>query len=461
MSTRSLFNICCCTLLSSVFSGCYSHHQSPYGGNYPGPYGAPAPYQMAPTTLPPGAYQVQPSLGQPNLGQPVPPPQGAFQGTGSQTYNDAFPNNTNNTNYDGVDSKWTQPTTNSPNVGNNNETPFGANPTASGNNANLGSGVNSNSFGDNSVPTYSDPNDTLKPNNQFLENKDPFPSTPQNSFEGNKVDQFESNKAPQPFGGNSTEMDNQFGPNTTSPNTASPKSTGNDQFQSNPNDQFQQNDNEGFSIPEPVKQQNFEVESGENDTFNANPNKFNPNPNDTFKANPVEENMDFQPPVNNTPSDGDLFGPNSSSRMNPASNLVSHANHQTRMSGPQLVKTDPFLTPAKFQTASFGLPAGFSNQTSITKSPSPFSYDKQRYGWLRGVIEFDEQEKHWNITYNATPDKTDKFGGNIVLLDQGKLNHFKNGDVVLIDGKIDSSQQDRMGKPYYLISKIQKLVPKK
>jgi len=80
---------------------------------------------------------------------------------------------------------------------------------------------------------------------------------------------------------------------------------------------------------------------------------------------------------------------------------------------------------------------------------------------LRGIVEYDEQEKSWNITYNATPDKTDKFGGNIVLLDQGRLNRFTNGDVVLIDGHIDGSQQDKMGKPCFRVSKVQKLVPKK
>lgn len=443
MSTRSIFSICCCTLLSTMLSGCYSHHQYPYGGTYPGPYGAPGPYQMAPGTVPPGTYDVQP-----NLGQPVPPPQGALPPTGSDTYNNGFPSNTNNTNYDGVDSQWTQPTNNSPNTGNMNETPFSANPTASGTNANLGSGINSNSFDDKSVPPYDDPNDALKPNDQFQENKDPFPNTPQNSLQGNTNDQFESNQTPQPSGGNSAQMNDQFDANTTN----------NNQFESNPTDQFQQNDNEGFSIPQPIQPQNFESDA---DTFDANPKKFTPNPNDTFEANPSFENNDFQPPSKSAPEADDIFGPNSSSRMNPTSSKVSHANHQTRLSGPQLVKSDPFMTPAKFQAASFERPHGTGNQSSNAKSPSPFSYDKQNYGWLRGIIEFDVQEKQWNITYNATPDKTDKFGGNIVLSDQGKLNHFKNGDVVLLDGKIDGSRQDKMGKPLYLISKVQRLVPKK
>lgn len=442
MSTRTLINVSCCTLLGCIFSGCYSHHQYPYGSTYPGPYGAPSPYQqMPPGTVPPGTYDMQP-----NLGQPVPPPQGGMPATGTQTYNNAFPSNTNNTNYDGVDSQWKQPANQNPNSGNRNEAPFSANPTASGTNSNPASGVNSNSSGNQTVPSYDDPNDSINSNDQFLENKDPFPSNPPNQLKESANDQFGNSNPPQTLDDNSTEMNNQFSPNTT-----------NTQFDSNPQDQFPQNDNEGFSVPQPVEQQSFESSS---DSFDANPKKFDPNFNDAFEANPKDNGQEFQPPVKTAP-DNDVFGPNSSTRMNPASKKVSHANHETRASGPQLVKSDSFMAPAKFQAASFELPVEFGNKSANPKSPSPFSYDKQQYRWLRGIIEFDEQEKHWNITYNATPDQSDKFGGNIVLIDQGKLNHFKNGDVVLIDGKIDGSRQDKMGKPFYQISKAQKLVPKK
>tara|TARA_R110002095_G_scaffold203734_2_gene185948 strand:- start:44634 stop:45929 length:1296 start_codon:yes stop_codon:yes gene_type:complete len=431
---------------------------------------------MAPGSIPPGSYPVQP-----NLGQPVPPPQGSLPPTGSQAYSDQFPNNTtNNTNYDGVDSQWQQPLNSSPGPSN---APFDSNPTASGRNATPGSGLNQNPTGSQAVPSYQDPN-KINPNsnsfgNEFEQNTTPPPSNnTSNSFPGNANDQFNSNQSPQPLGGNASPMNDQFGPGSD------------DQFQSNqpnqlqqPKDEFQQNDNEGFSVPQ-VEQQSFE--SGGNkfdpnnskmsapsddDVFGANPNKFeaNPmpqdtfdaNPNDQFNSNPNDSSQEFQPPTNGSPGDNDTFRPNSSSQMNSAPGKVSHANHQSRASGPQLVKSDPFMTPAKFQSASFEFPADSNQQTSAGKSPSPFNYDKQNYRWLRGIVEFDEQEKRWNITYNATPNKSDRFGGNIVLIEQGELNRFRNGDVVLIDGHIDGSQQDKMGKPCYRISKAQKLTPKK
>ncbi|WP_299462219.1 hypothetical protein [uncultured Gimesia sp.] len=464
MSIRFLFNISWCALLSVTLSGCYSHHQYPYGGTYPGPYGSPGPYQMAPGTMgpatyPPGSYPVQP-----DLGQPVPPPQGSLPSSSPQTYGDGFPNNTNNTNYDGVDTQWKQPLNNAPSA--SNTSPFDANPTASGTNSNLGSGLNSSPSAKQVVPSYQDPNQP--PANQFPENSKTVPETPQSLFPGNSKDEFETNKTPQPLGGNTTQMQDQFSPSGNDQFESNPKNqfqnNPNDQFQSNPTDQFQKNENEGFSVPQPaqppVQQQSFESGS---DTFDANPKKFDANRNDTFNANPVDSSQEFQPPVKSFPeNDGsETFGPNSSSFMNPASGKVSHANHQSRTSGPQLVKSDQFMPPAEFQAASFELPAGSGNQNSAAKTPSPFNYDKQQYRWLRGIVEFDEQEKSWNITYNATPDKADKFGGNIVLIDQGKLTRFKNGDVVLIDGQIDGSQQDKMGKPCYRITKAQRLLPKK
>lgn len=465
MSIRYLFNMSWCVLLSCAVTGCYSHHQYPYGGTYPGPYGAPGPYEMAPGTVmpgnyPPGSYPVQPELG-----QPVPPPQGSLPSPNSQAYSDAFPGNTNNTNYDGVDSQWKQPVNSNPGAA----TPFDANSTASGRNLNPGSGVNNNLPGSQAVPSYQDPNQ-IQPNSQPLNNEFPGNSNPAptgNAFPGDSGDTFESNSSPKPAAGISNQMNDQFGP------------SGGDQFQNNQlPDQFEQpdqfqpsgnefdsNKNEGFSVPNPVQPQNpvqqQSFESGD-DAFGANPKKFDANPtpaDDTFNQNSFDSSQDFQTPVNPFPgNDGsdETFGPNNSSTMKPATGQVSHADHQRSDSGPQLIRDESFQQPAKFQPASFDLSVGSSQH-----SPSPFNYDKQNYRWLRGIIEFDEQEKSWNITYNATPDKSDKFGGNIVLIDQGKLNRFTNGDVVLLDGAIDGSKQDQMGKPCYRISKAQRLLPKK
>lgn len=443
MSVRLLINVSWCALLSFAVSGCYSQHQYPYGGAYPGPYGSPGTFQsppgsVMPGSIPPGNYPVQP-----DLGQPVSPPQGAIPSSGSQTYNGAFPSNTGSTSYDGVDSQWKQPQNSTQGTGNSTQSPFQANPTASGNNATPGSGLNSNQ----SVPNYNDPN---------------F-SSPQNP------DAFQSNqKKPVEPTSPATQMNDSFG------------SSSDDPFSGNTNTQLKPDNDSGFSVPQPVQQQSFEENSndsfeGNTPEFKANPTNnslsrpgdgFSTQPGDSFDANPTGGSPGFEPSINRFPensNDSDAtFGPNNSSLMNPSSGKISRANHQTNASGPQLVKSDQFMSPSKIQTASFELPMKNSDlQTSAAKSPSPFNHDKQQYRWLRGVIEYDDLEKSWNITYNATPDKSDKFGGNIVLVDQGQLSRFKNGDVVLIDGRIDGSRQDKMGKPFYLVERAQRLIPKK
>ncbi|QDV20429.1 hypothetical protein Pan153_51040 [Gimesia panareensis] len=478
MSRRFLITASWCALLCCAASGCYPHHQYPYGGTYPGPYGAPGPYQQMPPgtvvpegSIPPGNYPIQPELG-----QPVPPPQGALPSNGSQALNNSYPGNTN---YDGVDTQWKQPLNNP--SGSDMNAPFDANSTASGRNTNPSGGFSSPSDSQ-PVPSYQDPNRIPSSNppvdNTFPQNSSQPPQS--DPFPAESNDQFQSNKNPQPVG-NNTQMNDQFG------------SSSNDQFPGNEpqqfpeaNNQLQENSDSGFSVPSPVQQQSFE--SGA-DTFEANPPKFNANqsvPDDTFNQNSVDSSQEFQPPVQSFPGNentfpenqnnsfpgnqdnpfpgngnDDTFGPNSSSTMRPSQGKVSHADHQMPVSGPQLVRSEQFMTPAKFQPASFEFPSEGGASPAKGQAPSPFSYDRQNYRWLRGIVEFDEQEKSWNITYNATPDRTDKFGGNIVLLDQGKLNRFKNGDVVLIDGHIDGSRQDRMGKPCYFVTKAQRLVPKR
>lgn len=477
MSRRFIITVGWCALLGCA--GCYPHHQYPYGGTYPGPYGAPGPYQMPPgtvvpeNTVPPGNYPIQP-----DLGQPVPPPQGALPSNGSQAYNDQFPSNPNygNTNYDGVDTQWEQPLNSTGPADMN--APFDANSTASGRNTNPGGSINSSPSGNGAVPSYQDPN-RVPANNPPADNTFPQNSSqpPQNDpFPAEVNDQFQSNKTPQPLGGN-TQMNDQFAPSK------------NDQFPNNEPQQFPESNNQfeennGFSVPSPVEQQSFESSA---DTFEANPKKFSANesaPDDTFNQNSMDSSQEFQPPINSFPGNentfpqnqdnsfpgnendpfqggDDTFGPNNSSTMKPSAGKVSHADHQSPVSGPQLVSSNQFMTPTKFQPASFEFPSESGTSAAPGQAPSPFNYDRNGYRWLRGIVEFDEEEKSWNITYNATPDRSDKFGGNIVLLDQGKLNRFKNGDVVLIDGRIDGTRQDRMGKPCYLVTRAQRLLPKK
>lgn len=93
--------------------------------------------------------------------------------------------------------------------------------------------------------------------------------------------------------------------------------------------------------------------------------------------------------------------------------------------------------------------------------PNPYGH-RNDYGWLRGVVDFDETDKSWHIIYNMTPDSSDAYGGGLTLIGHPDLKYLKTNDVVLVRGQIDTTSLDHFGKPSYRIKRIERLVlPKK
>ena len=84
-------------------------------------------------------------------------------------------------------------------------------------------------------------------------------------------------------------------------------------------------------------------------------------------------------------------------------------------------------------------------------------YDKEHLAWLRGVVDYDKKEKSWNIIYSMDPKKDDKLGGSVTLADVDRFPGIHNGDVVLVQGKLDTEQRDRAGKSTYRVEKLQRL----
>ncbi|MCH8348539.1 MAG: hypothetical protein IH901_08630 [Proteobacteria bacterium] len=89
-----------------------------------------------------------------------------------------------------------------------------------------------------------------------------------------------------------------------------------------------------------------------------------------------------------------------------------------------------------------------------TEQLNPYDYDRKNYQWLRGKIDFDEQDQTWHIIYSLTPDQKDRFGGSITLIDHPDLNKFQNDDVAYLEGRVDSGSLDRSGKAKYRIDKL-------
>ena len=111
------------------------------------------------------------------------------------------------------------------------------------------------------------------------------------------------------------------------------------------------------------------------------------------------------------------------------------------------------------------LQAGFSRTPAAEDEfqppqPNPFDHDAETFRWLRGVVDFDAQEKRWHILYDLNPEESDELGGEIALVGEPQvLRALRVQDVVLVEGHVDTSAQDRFGKPCYRVEHLQRLQP--
>jgi hypothetical protein len=87
----------------------------------------------------------------------------------------------------------------------------------------------------------------------------------------------------------------------------------------------------------------------------------------------------------------------------------------------------------------------------ILKGNDPCDYDRVKYSWLRGIVDFEQRDKSWHIIYSHHPDRHDPYGGAIRLVDCPKLGTLHSGDVVYIEGRVDTHRLDSRGKAQYVI----------
>ena len=86
---------------------------------------------------------------------------------------------------------------------------------------------------------------------------------------------------------------------------------------------------------------------------------------------------------------------------------------------------------------------------------SPYDRDPNGYRWLRGIVDYDPQDKVWILFYSQVPQPNDPFNGQITLADHPKLTGLRDEQVVLVEGGIDTENLDpRTGFPKYRIAKL-------
>jgi hypothetical protein len=101
-----------------------------------------------------------------------------------------------------------------------------------------------------------------------------------------------------------------------------------------------------------------------------------------------------------------------------------------------------------------------SRTTSSVARVSPYRKERNGYGWLRGVVSFDETEQEWRLTYDPDASANDPYQGNFVLVGNDQLDNLLPDDVVLVEGTIEPSLKDkRFGKPSYRVRQLKRLEP--
>lgn len=147
---------------------------------------------------------------------------------------------------------------------------------------------------------------------------------------------------------------------------------------------------------------------------------------------------------------------------------IKRPTGSTRRNGPNMdaLTDDSDDALSAFGDENFTEPVRHASSTSHTETqltrsgPNPYAYDRRGYSWLRGVVDFDESDRSWRITYNATPVEGDAYGGTLTLMHDEMLDTLLVNDVVYLEGVIDPSLRDRFAKPKYKVGRVMRLVPK-
>lgn len=85
-----------------------------------------------------------------------------------------------------------------------------------------------------------------------------------------------------------------------------------------------------------------------------------------------------------------------------------------------------------------------------------YGFDTTNYRWLRGVLRYDDQSRHWNITYSVAGN--DQFGGLLSLaVSSQQIGGLTDGDPVDVSGYIDTSTRDSGGRAVYQVDSIRKM----
>ncbi len=137
-----------------------------------------------------------------------------------------------------------------------------------------------------------------------------------------------------------------------------------------------------------------------------------------------------------------------SGETTPGERVLEPAAHETASAATAAEPaTDAFEAPVESDAAPV--------THTAASGPNPYDYDREGYSYLRGIVDFNDDDKTWHIIYNLKPTRDDKFSGAIQLLPDPALRSLRPGQVVYVEGGVDYKNVDGRGKPQYRVDHLQ------
>ena len=127
----------------------------------------------------------------------------------------------------------------------------------------------------------------------------------------------------------------------------------------------------------------------------------------------------------------------------------------TRISSDEPVFLKPVVMTENGERQSV-ISAGGTSETLVATQPKSDLARDPNYRWVQGDLQYDVQRRSWHLVYDYTP-FDDRFGGELTLSGDLPFTPSDNDRVYRVYGTFDRALVDKLGKPVYRVSSVQRM----
>jgi len=180
--------------------------------------------------------------------------------------------------------------------------------------------------------------------------------------------------------------------------------------------------------------------------FNGGQPNYNPAPGGGVPVPIPRDSVQFQPPIQRP-----LLGETSIPAA-PMAEFQPVGGTSNPFAGRERPAADPlFDAPISESTVPN---RAFKPVVPIADGTAPFAYDAENYKWLRGIVSYEKQDRHWSLVYSDAPDAGDELSGCVTIANQPELMGVGDGEIILVTGEFSGTDTDPRGKPIYVVREI-------